>query len=131
MIDFDINLKDPASANIDIRKHKDDTQGRLVGTTKGYKRLGGGGDSYQFAAGQTYTGVMAIKKVSNGVEISGSLSQRGSVLSQFSIVDANSDVNNLGMLAFHVNSKTFGSSKKKGEPDNGLDFSNVTVELLP
>ncbi len=131
MIDFDINLKDPASANIDIRKHKDDTQGRLLGTTKGYKRLGGGGEPYQFAANQTYTGVMAVKKFSSGIEISGSLSQHGNVLSHFSIVDPNSDVNNFGMLAFHVNSKTFGSSKKKEEPDNGLDFSNVTVEVLP
>ena len=131
MIDFDINLKDPSTANIDIRKHKDDQQGRLLGTTKGYKRLGGGGDSYQFAAGQTYTGVMAIKKISDGVEISGSLSQDGSVLSNFSIVDEGSDTNNIGMLAFHVNSKTFGSSKKKEEPDNGLDFSNVRVEVLP
>ena len=74
---------------------------------------------------------MAIKKISDGVEISGSLSQDGSVLSNFSIVDEGSDTNNIGMLAFHVNSKTFGSSKKKEEPDNGLDFSNVRVEVLP
>ena len=74
---------------------------------------------------------MAIKKISDGVEISGSLSQDGSVLSNFSIVDEGSDTNNIGMLAFHVNSKTFGSSKKKEKPDNGLDFSNVRVEVLP
>ena len=131
MIDFDINLKDASKANIDIRKHKDDTHGRLLGTTKGYKRLGGGGDAYQFAAGQTYTGMMAIKKLGDGVQISGSLSQEGKVLSEFSLLDEGSDVNNFGMLAFHVNSKTFGSSKKKGEPDNGIDFKNVKVEVLP
>ena len=131
MIDFDINLKDASAANIDIRKHKDDTQGRLLGTTKGYERLGGGGEAYQFEASQTYTGVMGFKKVSNGVEISGSLSQDGNVLSNFSIVDEGSDTNNIGMLAFHVNSKTFGSSKEKEQPDNGLDFSNVSVEVLP
>lgn len=131
MIDFDINLKDPSAANIDIRKHKEDTQGRLLGTTKGYKRLGGGGDAYQFSALQAYTGVMSITKVSNGVEISGSLSQDGNVLSNFSLVDEGSDVNNFGMLAFHVNSKTFGSSKKKDTPDNGLDFQSVKVEVLP
>ena len=131
MIDFDINLNDPTAANIDIRKHKDDTQGRLLGTTKGYKRLGGGGDPYQFLPGRTYTGVMAFKRVGNGVEISGSLSHDGSMLSSFSVVDEGSNTNNIGMLAFHVNSKTFGSSKKKDEPDNGLDFTNVTVEVLP
>ena len=103
----------------------------MLGTTKGYKRLGGGGDPYQFAAGQTYTGVMAFKKMNNGVEISGSLIQNGNTLSSYSIVDEGSDTNNIGMLAFHVNSKTFGSSKKKDEPDNGLDFSSVSVEVLP
>jgi len=130
MVDFDINLKDATAANIDIRKHKDDTQGRLLGTTKGYKRLGGGGDAYQFVAEQTYTGVMAVKKVGNTVEISSSLSQDGEILTEFSLVDEGSEVNNFGMLAFHVNSKTFGSSKKKDTPDNGLDFKNITVEVL-
>lgn len=131
MIDFDVNLKDPSKANIDIRKHKNDTQGRLLGTTKGYQRLGGGGTAYKFAPGQTYVGTMTVKRVGNGAEISGSLSQNNRVLSQFMVKDASSNVNNIGMLAFHVNSKTFGSSKKKNTPDNGIDFRNVKVELLP
>ena len=57
--------------------------------------------------------------------------QDGKVLSEFSQIDAHSDVNNFGMLAFHVNSKTFGSSKKKDTPDNGLTFKSVRVEILP
>lgn len=69
--------------------------------------------------------------MSNGVELSGSLSQDNKILSTFSIVDENSADNNFGMLAFHVNSKTFGSSKTKDEPDNGLGFSNIKVEMLP
>jgi hypothetical protein len=131
MIDYDVNLADASAANINIRKHKQDTQGRLLGTTKGYTSLGAGGNPYQFVAGQTYTGMMAIKKLANGVEISGTLSQDGTVLSTFSHIDEGSDVNNFGMLAFHVNSKTFGSSKDKGTPDNGLDFVHVKVEIVP
>jgi len=131
MIDFDINLSDAAEANIDIRKHNEDSLGRLLGTTKSYQHLGGGGDAYQFEPEQTYTGVMAIKKVNNGIELTGSLSQDGNILSNFSLVDEGSDVNNIGMLAFHVNSKTFGSSKERDQPDNGLDFSNISVEVLP
>lgn len=130
MIDFDVALADPAAANINIRKHKDDTQGRLLGTTKGYSGIGEGGDAYVIEANQTYTGVMSVKKVDNGVEISGSLSQDGAVLTTFSTVDEGSDTNQFGMLAFHVNSKTFGSSKDKDTPDNGLDFSNVKLEVL-
>ena len=129
MIDFDINLKDATAANIDIRKHKADEQGRLLGTTKGYTRLGGGGDAYQFEPDTSYTGIIAIQKLVEGVKISGSLSQDGSVLSEFSLVDDGSEVNNFGMLAFHVNSKTFGSSKKTDTPDNGLDFLNIKLEV--
>ena len=131
MIDFDVNLKDPSKANIEVRKHKDVTQGRLLGTTKGYKGIGKGGDAYQFMPEQTYTGSIAIKKVGAGVEVSGSLSQDGKVLSEFTAADAESRVTSIGMLAFHVNSKTFGSSKKKDTPDNGIDFSNVKIEVLP
>lgn len=131
MIDFDVALKNSNEANIDIRKHKDDTQGRLLGTTKGYTRLGGGGDAYQFASEESYTGTIAIKKLTNGVQVSGSLSQGETLLSEFSVVDEGSESNNFGMLAFHVNSKTFGSSKKKDTPDNGIDFSRVKVEVLP
>lgn len=130
MIDFDINLEDPTQANIDIRKHKDDTQGRLLGTTKGYTRLGGGGEPYQFEPNQTYTGVMSVQKVTEGVQISGELSQDGQVLTTFGVLDDGSDINNFGMLAFHVNSKTFGSSKTPDEVDNGLDFSRVSIEIL-
>lgn len=130
MLDFDVALKDPTLANIDIRKHKDDTQGRLLGTTKGYQHLGGGGEAYQFVPEKRYTGTISLKKMANGMEVSGSLSQGASLLSQFSLVDEGSDVNHIGMLAFHVNSKTFGSSKKKDTPDNGIDFSNVKIEVL-
>lgn len=131
MIDFDINLDDPSKANINIRKHNDATTGRLLGTTKGYKMLGGGGNAYNFTADQMYTGTMTIQKVADGVQISGSLSQDGKELSQFSVLDKDSNTNNIGMLAFHTNSKTFGSSKKKDTPDNGVDFQNVKIELLP
>lgn len=129
MIDFDINLANPDDANIDIRKHKDDTHGRLLGTTKGYKRLGSGGSAYSFEPNTTYMGMMSITKTEGGLEITGMLSRDGSVLTEFSYVDGGSDTNNFGMLAFHVNSKTFGSSKKPGEPDNGIDFSNIKLEV--
>jgi len=130
MIDFDINLKDAAAANIDVRKHRIDTQGRLLGTTKGYTRLGGGGDAYTFDPETTYVGTMTIQKITDGVIISGSLSQDGKNLSEFSFIDEGSEVNDFGMLAFHVNSKTFGSSKKKDTPDNGLDFTNIRLEVF-
>ena len=131
MIDFDINLKDSTAANIDVRKHKADQQGRLLGTTKGYTRLGGGGNPYQFEPETTYTGNMIIQKVAEGIMIYGALSHDGKILSEYSFTDEGSEINNFGMLAFHVNSKTFGSSKKADTPDNGLDFTNIKLEVMP
>ncbi|MEP5758830.1 MAG: polysaccharide lyase family 7 protein [Litoreibacter sp.] len=130
MIDFDVNLANGEDANIDIRRHKDDTQGRLLGTTKGYERLAGGGEPYQIEPGQTYVGTMSFTKQSNGIEIAGSLSLGDTTLTKFAHFDEGSEINHVGMLAFHVNSKTFGSSKEQETPDNGLDFSNVKIEVL-
>ena len=131
MIDFDVNPKNAAKANISVRKHKQATVGRLLGTTKSYQNLGSGGNAYKFAPGQTYVGTMTLQKLANGVQISGALVHNGKVLSQFSKLDEGSNVNNIGMLAFHANSKTFGKSKKKNSPNNGIDFRNVKVEILP
>jgi len=111
-------------------KHKNDTQGRLLGTFKGYESLASGGDPYDFTPEANYTGTMSIKKMGTDVVVTGTLSQDGKLLSEFSHTDKGSDVNNIGMLAFHVNSKTFGSSKKKDTPDNGLDFTNVKIEVM-
>ncbi len=130
MIDFDIGMTDAATANIAIRRHNDDAQGRLLGTTKGYTQIGSGGEPYTFVPGATYTGTMALTRGADGIEISGTLSQDGALLSGFSYLDEGSEVNDFGMLAFHVNSKTFGASKDPGTPDNGLTFSDVRVEVL-
>lgn len=129
MIDFDINLVIRDDADISVRKHKNDTQGRLLGTTKGYQTLGSGGDAYIWEAGQIYTGEMVFTKLADGVEINGKLIKDGATLSEFTFVDNGSEVNNIGMLAFHVNSKTFGSSKLTETADNGLDFSNIRLEV--
>ncbi|WP_420862672.1 polysaccharide lyase family 7 protein [Algirhabdus cladophorae] len=131
MIDFDVNLDDPSLANIDIRKQKPGRIGRLMGTTKAYKHLAGGGEPYQFAAGEVYTGEVSVQKQAEGVKITGTLSQDGAVLTTFTHMDLDSQVNNFGMLSFHVNSVTFGTSNEINSPDNGLDFSNVRVEILP
>lgn len=130
MVDFDINLDDPSAANIDIRKHKVGRIGRLMGTTKGYKHLAGGGSPYQFEAMQSYTGMVSVKKLSEGLEITGRLSKDETLLTEFRHLDEGSEVNNFGMLAFHVNSVTFGTSNELNSPDNGLDFQNVKVEIV-
>lgn len=62
--------------------------------------------------------------------VSGSLSNDAGLMTEFSYTDEGSEVNNFGMLSFHVTSKTFGASGSPDKPDNGIDFSNVRLEVL-
>jgi hypothetical protein len=41
------------------------------------------------------------------------------------------DSANFGMLAFWANSNIFGTSATPGEANNGIDFSNVRIEVIP
>ena len=131
MITFDVNREDPALNNVDIRKHRVTRQvGRLMGTYQGYDLLAEGGDSFVFEPNQTYSGVATLSKTVEGLEISGELSNEQGVMTQFAYVDQESLVNNIGMLSFHVNSRTFGASAMPERPDNGVTFKQVTIEIL-
>lgn len=131
MITFDVNREDPALNNVDIRRHVPiKTIGRLMGTYKGYDLLAEGGPSFTFEPNRTYSGFVSLTKTNSGLEISSELSNEDGVMTAFSHFDEDSIVNNIGMMAFHVNSKTFGYSSSPGEPDNGIEFSNVKLEIL-
>jgi len=131
MVTFDVNREDPALNNIDIRRHIPiKTIGRLMGTYKGYDLLAEGGPSFMFEPNRTYSGVVSLTKTNAGLEISSELSNEDGVITKFSHLDPDSIVNNFGMMAFHVNSKTFGYSSSPGETDNGIEFSNVKLEIL-
>lgn len=131
MVTFDVNREDAALNNVDVRKHiRTREVGRLMGTYKGYEKLAEGGDSFIFEANKTYSGTMTIEKTDSGLVIAAELSNEDGIMTTLSYVDEGSEVNNIGMLSFHVNSKTFGSSGSPDKPDNGIDFSNVRVEVL-
>jgi hypothetical protein len=131
MVTFDVNREDPALNNIDIRRHIPiKTIGRLMGTYRGYDLLAEGGPSFMFEPNRTYSGVVSLTKTNAGLEISSELSNEDGVITNFSHLDPDSIVNNFGMMAFHVNSKTFGYSSSPGETDNGIEFSNVKLEIL-
>jgi hypothetical protein len=102
--------------------------GRLMGTTTGFTSISPSGPdgAYTFAANTTYSGSMRVTRTSaTEMQISGSLgSATHSVTDTFDSVD-------VGMLAFWANSGIFGSSGTPGAADNGIDFSNVTIEFIP
>jgi hypothetical protein len=131
MVTFDVNREDPKNNNVDVRRHIPiKTIGRLMGTYKGYDLLGEGGKSFTFEANKTYTGEMRITKTKMGLDISGILSDANGVMTKFNHFDEGSIVNNFGMLSFHVNSKSFGASNTPNKTNNGITFTNVTIEIV-
>jgi hypothetical protein len=129
MLDYDVNT---ATANINFReKDSPGTTGQLLGTTTGYTNLSGGGIVYAFAADTTYTGVYAITRTASGIDLTGSLSNASGLLSTFTTSDASPTATTFDMLAFHANSSAFGTANTVGAADNGIDFSNITIDVSP
>ena len=135
MTDFDINLtgsnlgKDDTS----IRKHQaPNTVGRFLGTTTGWDQFGSSGDAgYSFLPNTEYVGVLSVERTgADSVDIFGSLSQGTTLLDSHTEEDASGIANNFGMLGFWANSNTFGSTTSS-DPDNGITFSNIKVEVVP
>lgn len=135
MATMDVNLDVPADANINIREHDlgGTGSGRLLATTGNFGTVGSdAGAPYTFAADTDYVAMITVTKLSaTDTEITVSLSDAGGVLSTHTVVDDSGSSDTFGMLAFHANSRTFGSSNSAGDPDNGLDFSRIQVEVLP
>ena len=130
MVTFDVNRKDPTLNNVEVRRHiRSKRLGRLMGTYQGYELLAEGGDSFSFTNDTTYIGEISLTKMEDGMMISAQLSD-SQKMTEFSHLDKTSAVNNFGMLAFHVNSKTFGSSSTPGKSDNGIEFTNVRLEVF-
>lgn len=132
MLDMDVNKND-STDDLNFREH---TQlpativgtGRLMGTTTNFANISPSGpdEDYSFDPNTTYTGMFQITRISaTDVRLDGAL---GSIT--YAVNDT-ADSFDFSMLGFHANSNTFGSSNSAGDPDNGIDFSNITIEFLP
>ena len=135
MMDMDVGREAPDDEDLNFRAHDAGTvnpTGRLLGTTTGFAAVGSGPDgTYDFAPNTTYTGSLTLTRISaTEMQVTGTL---GGVT--HSVTDAFDSVN-VGMLGFWANSNAFGSSGTPSTPDapvadNGIDFSNVTIEFVP
>jgi len=130
MIDMDVN--GAANADITVREHDvNAATGRLMATTSGFNNLGTGPDAgYVFTPNTEFSGQLMYQLVSaTEIEVTGTLfDASGAVLATHSEIDI-FDSASFGFLGFHVNSNTFGSTGSQGEPDNGLDFTNINVDF--
>ena len=132
MADFDVNLAD-ATDDISMREHiTPNATGRFTGTTTEWTQLGTGPDAnYAFAPNTVYVGVLSVTRTgADSMDIFSSLSQGATLLASHTESDASGIANNFGLLAFWVNASTFGTSATQNTPDNGMDFSNIKIELV-
>lgn len=129
MMDMDVvtDAEDISFRQHDTTPTASTPTGRLMGTTTGFTQISptGPDGAYQFAPNTTYTGSFAIERISaTEMELSGMIAGAShSVVDEF-------DSASFGMLAFWANSNMFGSSNTPGEADNGIDFSNITIEFV-
>jgi hypothetical protein len=130
MMDLDVNTA-TAGANVTLRERSAPTSGQLLASTTDYTVLGtGGGNQYFFAANTSYTGVFSVTRTGvDTLDVTGSLYQGLLQLSTWTKSDSSGITSSFGMLAFQVGSSTFGSSSTVGAADNGIDFSNIRIEV--
>ena len=133
MVDFDVNRPGIAD-DTSIRKHTTpNTTGRFMGTTGEWTQLGTSTDvDYTFAPNTAYVAVISLTRTgTDSMDVFGSLSQGSTLLTSYTFSDTSSIVNHLGLVGVWANSTLFGTSPTIGQPDNGIDFTNFKVELIP
>ncbi|QEG36467.1 hypothetical protein [Bythopirellula goksoeyrii] len=131
---LDMDLGDGTSEDLNFREHDTaNASGRLMATTSGFNNIPNSGPDgeYQFLPNTTYNGTFNVKRISlTEMELFGSLSPGANGIATHFTTDV-FDSATIDMLGFHVNSNIFGSSNTAGDLDNGIDFSNVTIEFCP
>jgi hypothetical protein len=129
MLDMDVGAG--GTEDLNFRQHDTGTvtpTGRLMGTTTGFAGISptGPDGAYTFAPNTAYTGSLTLTRTNaTDFQVTGTLGA-----ASHTVTDA-FDSTSYGMLAFWANSNTFGSSSTPGEGNNGIDFSNVTIEFIP
>ncbi|MDB4304828.1 PEP-CTERM sorting domain-containing protein, partial [Akkermansiaceae bacterium] len=130
MVDLDVNTA--GSENFQFREKPIGLVGdRLLGTTSGFVSQGSGGEAinYVFAASTAYTGTYSIEMTGASEWMIRSSLDDGAI-SDFEIRTVTSlNTSSYDILAFHVNSATFGSTNAGGDADNGIDLQSVSVEF--
>ena len=117
----------------------DTPSGRLLATVLGFDQIGfDSTPGFTIAPNTDYTGTLSIELVANGlVDITQSFSTGGignsSTLSNVSIADIPSQIGvnttTFDLLAFSTTGGAFGSSNQADTPDNGIDFTNISVNF--
>lgn len=124
--EIDVESAD-SGTNLNIRRSNPSTTGRLMSTSSGFSNEGSSSDiGYAIVADTTYTAtISATRTAAGGLDVTTTF-----LGNSFTINDPTPNSFDFGMLTYGASSGAFGSSNSVGDPDNGIDITNVTVEFV-
>src|SRR6185369_12780405 len=110
MFDWDVNLA--TGNNTQFRERTNGLSGQLLATTGDFQNVGSGvGVNYTFSPNTAYVGVFTLTRSgATSLDLTATLSQGSSQLTTHTATDSTASTTTFGLLGFHANSSTFGSS---------------------
>lgn len=123
-VEIDVERFSPLS-DLEIGRSTPTVTGRLLNTNGGFARENGEDIGYTIVPNTDYTIYLTVKRTAEGLEVTGTFLGRS-----FTISDAAPLSTEFGMMALNVSSDAMGTSNVPGEPDNGLDITNLNIEFI-
>lgn len=133
LLDHDVNT---GSEDLNFRERNGPGPGqdRLLGSTGDFSSIGSSSSpdgNYQFVPNTAYAGSITVTRLASELQLDATISGGPGVGGTTHSVTYTPTSFDFNLLAFHANSNNFGSTTALGDPDNGLEFSNVRLEFVP
>ena len=123
-VEIDVERFSPLT-DLEIGRSTPTVTGRLLNTNGGFARENGEDIGYTIVPNTDYTIYLTIERTAEGLDVSANFLGRS-----FTISDAAPLSTQFGMMALNVSSDAMGTSNVPGEPDNGLDITNLNIEFI-
>ncbi|GAA6137434.1 hypothetical protein NBRC116583_11810 [Arenicella sp. 4NH20-0111] len=123
-VEIDVERYSPLT-DLEIGRSTPTVTGRLLNTNGGFARENGEDIGYTIVPDTDYTVYLTIERTADGLDVSANFLGRS-----FSISDSAPLSTEFGMMAINVSSDAMGTSNVPGEPDNGLDITNLNIEFI-
>ncbi|GHA03534.1 hypothetical protein GCM10008090_10820 [Arenicella chitinivorans] len=123
-VEVDVERYSPLT-DLEIGRSNPTVTGRLLNTNGGFTRQNGEDIGYTILPNTHYTVYLTAVRTQDGLDVSANFLGRS-----FTISDDTPLSTQFGMLAINVSSDAMGTSNVPGQPDNGLDITNLRVEFI-
>ncbi|MBX2849023.1 MAG: polysaccharide lyase family 7 protein [Acidiferrobacterales bacterium] len=123
-VEIDVEQFSPLT-DLEIGRSTPTVTGRLLNTNGGFARENGEDIGYTIQPNTDYTIYLTVERTNDGLDVSANFLGRS-----FTISDSAPLSTEFGMMALNVSSDAMGISNVPGEPDNGLDITNLNIEFI-